>query len=42
MAFTLTTAERLVHRQTQMTHAMLFTSVDIFDRSPRRLRVKNS
>jgi len=42
MAFTLTTAERLVHRQTQMMHAMLSTSVDIFDRSPRRLRVKNS
>jgi bleomycin hydrolase len=42
MAFTLTKAERLVYRQTQMMHAMLSTSVDIFDGSPRRLRVENS
>jgi bleomycin hydrolase len=41
-AFTLTKAERLVYRQTQMTHAMLFTGVDIVDGKPRRWRVENS
>jgi bleomycin hydrolase len=41
-AFTLTKAERLVYRQTQMTHAMLFTGVDIVDGTPRRWRVENS
>jgi bleomycin hydrolase len=41
-AFTLTKAERLVYRQTQMTHAMLFTGVDIIDGTPRRWRVENS
>ena len=30
-AFTLNKADRLVYRQTQMTHAMLFTGVDIVD-----------
>jgi bleomycin hydrolase len=40
--FTLTKAERLVYRQTQMTHAMLFTGVDIADGRPRRWRVENS
>jgi bleomycin hydrolase len=41
-AFTLTKAERLVYRQTQMTHAMLFTGVDIVDGAARRWRVENS
>ena len=41
-AFTLNKAERLVYRQTQMTHAMLFTGVDIVDGTPRRWRVENS
>ena len=41
-AFSLTKAERLVYRQTQMTHAMLFTGVDIVDGASRRWRVENS
>jgi bleomycin hydrolase len=41
-AFTLSKAERLMYRQTQMTHAMLFTGVDIVDEMPRRWRVENS
>ena len=41
-AFTLSKAERLVYRQTQMTHAMLFTGVDIIDGTLRRWRVENS
>jgi bleomycin hydrolase len=41
-AFTLTKAERLLYRQTQMTHAMLFTGVDVVNGSPRRWRVENS
>lgn len=41
-AFTLSKAERLVYHQTQMTHAMLFTGVDIVDGMPRRWRVENS
>jgi bleomycin hydrolase len=40
--FTLSKAERLVYRQTQMTHAMLFTGVDVVDGTPRRWRVENS
>ncbi len=40
--FTLTKAERLVYRQTQMTHAMLFTGVDVVEGRPRRWRVENS
>ncbi|MFI4862289.1 MAG: aminopeptidase C [Phycisphaerales bacterium JB063] len=36
-------ADRLVYHQTQMTHAMLFTGVDVGeDGSPRRWRVENS
>ncbi|MEM9414281.1 MAG: C1 family peptidase [Planctomycetota bacterium] len=36
-------AERLLYHQTQMTHAMLFTGVDVGeDGSPRRWRVENS
>ena len=41
-AFTLSKAERLVYHQTQMTHAMLFTGVDIVAGTPRRWRVENS
>jgi bleomycin hydrolase len=41
-AFTLSKAERLVYRQTQMTHAMLFTGVDVVEGRPRRWRVENS
>jgi bleomycin hydrolase len=41
-AFTLTKAERLVYHQTQMTHAMLFTGVDVVNGTPRRWRVENS
>jgi bleomycin hydrolase len=35
-------AERLLHHQTLMTHAMLFTGVDVVDGRPRRWRVENS
>ncbi len=36
-------AERLIYHQTLMTHAMLFTGVDIADdKTPRRWRVENS
>jgi bleomycin hydrolase len=41
-AFTLDKAERLDYHETQMTHAMLFTGVDIVDEQPRRWRVENS
>ena len=41
-AFTLNKADRLVYRQTQMTHAMLFTGVDIVNGTARRWRVENS
>jgi bleomycin hydrolase len=40
--FTLTKAERLDFHETQMTHAMLFTGVDVVDGEPRRWRVENS
>jgi bleomycin hydrolase len=40
--FTLTKADRLVFHETQMTHAMLFTGVDILDGAPRKWRVENS
>lgn len=40
--FTMTKADRLVYHQTQMTHAMLFTGVDVVGRKPRRWRVENS
>ena len=35
-------AQRLLHHQTLMTHAMLFTGVDVVDTTPRRWRVENS
>ena len=35
-------AGRLLHHQTLMTHAMLFTGVDVVDNDPRRWRVENS
>jgi len=38
----MTKAERLVHHETLMTHAMLFTGVDVVDGAPRRWRVENS
>jgi bleomycin hydrolase len=38
----LSKAERLLHHQTLMTHAMLFTGVDVVDGRPRRWRVENS
>lgn len=41
-AFTLAKADRLIYHETQMTHAMLFTGVDIVDGAPRRWRVENS
>src|ERR1700734_320292 len=37
-AFTLDKADRLVLHETQMTHAMLFTGVDLLDGVPRRWR----
>ena len=41
-AFNLTKADRLIYHQTAMTHAMLFTGVDVVGRRPRRWRVENS
>jgi bleomycin hydrolase len=41
-AFTLDKADRLLYHETQMTHAMLFTGVDVLDGVPRRWRVENS
>jgi bleomycin hydrolase len=40
--FTLDKADRLLHHETLMTHAMLFTGVDLVDGRPRRWRVENS
>lgn len=40
--FSLTKAQRLDYHQTQMTHAMLFTGVDVVDDMARRWRVENS
>ncbi|HZO70490.1 MAG TPA: C1 family peptidase [Kribbellaceae bacterium] len=40
--FELDKAERLEHHETLMTHAMLFTGVDVLDGVPRRWRVENS
>ena len=40
--FTLDKAERLLYHETLMTHAMLFTGVDVVDGAPRRWRVENS
>jgi len=39
-AFTLDKANRLVYHQTAMTHAMLFTGVDVVNNRPRRWRVR--
>jgi bleomycin hydrolase len=40
--FGLDKADRLIYRGSQMTHAMLFTGVDLVDDVPRRWRVENS
>ncbi|MQF48579.1 C1 family peptidase [SAR202 cluster bacterium AC-647-N09_OGT_505m] len=40
--FHLDKAARLEYHQTRMTHAMLFTGVDVVDGQPRRWRVENS
>jgi bleomycin hydrolase len=40
--FALDKAARLDYHETQMTHAMLFTGVDVVDGRPRRWRVENS
>ena len=40
--FEMDKAERLEYHQTAMTHAMLFTGVDVVDGQPRRWRVENS
>ena len=41
-AFTLGKADRLLYHETQMTHAMLFTGVDVVDGVTRKWRVENS
>jgi len=41
-SFALPKADRLVYHQTLMTHAMLFTGVDVVNGRPRRWRVENS
>ena len=40
--FAMGKADRLVYRDSLMTHAMLFTGVDVIDGVPRRWRVENS
>lgn len=40
--FSMDKASRLEYHQTRMTHAMLFTGVDMVDGKPRRWRVENS
>ena len=40
--FDLDKAARLDYHQTSMTHAMMFTGVDVVDGKPRRWRVENS
>jgi len=40
--FTLSKADRLIFHETQMTHAMLFTGVDVADGATRKWRVENS
>ncbi|MCH2674602.1 MAG: C1 family peptidase [Chloroflexota bacterium] len=40
--FSMNKAERLEYHQTAMTHAMMFTGVDVVDGVPRRWRVENS
>lgn len=42
VSFSLDKAERLALHDTLMTHAMLFTGVDVVDGSPRKWRVENS
>jgi bleomycin hydrolase len=41
-AFTLGKSDRLLYHETQMTHAMLFTGVDVLDGVTRKWRVENS
>ena len=41
-AFTLGKSDRLLYHETQMTHAMLFTGVDVLDGTIRKWRVENS
>jgi bleomycin hydrolase len=41
-AFDLDKAARLAYHETAMTHAMLFTGVDVLDGATRRWRVENS
>lgn len=41
-SFNLDKADRLLYHETQMTHAMLFTGVDLVETRPRRWRVENS
>jgi bleomycin hydrolase len=41
-SFSLDKADRLLYHETMMTHAMLFTGVDMVDGRPRRWRVENS
>jgi bleomycin hydrolase len=41
-SFTLDKAARLEYHETLMTHAMLFTGVDVVDGTARRWRVENS
>jgi bleomycin hydrolase len=41
-SFALGKADRLVYHETQMTHAMLFTGVDVLDGVTRKWRVENS
>ena len=41
-SFTTDKPQRLIYHQTAMTHAMLFTGVDVADGSTRRWRVENS
>lgn len=40
--FSLSKSQRLEYHETLMTHAMLFTGVDVVDSQPRRWRVENS
>ena len=40
--FTLDKADRLIFHETEMTHAMLFTGVDVADGATRKWRVENS
>ncbi len=42
LSFSLDKAERLALHDTQMTHAMMFTGVDVVDGNPHKWRVENS